>query len=118
PQLILHADRMLLQRALANLIGNALAHTPRGGTVTLSAQAQANGVRIEVLDTGCGIAAEHLPYLFDRFYRADAARSRGRGGLGLGLALVRNIVRLHGGEISVESRPGHGTRMMLDWPLR
>ncbi|MDD4885481.1 MAG: heavy metal sensor histidine kinase [Thiomonas sp.] len=118
PHVILQADRMLLQRAVANLIGNALAHTPRGGTVTLSADAQGNSVRIEVADTGCGIAAEHLPYLFDRFYRADAARSRTRGGLGLGLALVRNIVRLHGGEVSVESRPGHGTRMMLDWPLR
>ncbi len=116
PQLTLHADRMLLQRALANLIGNALAHTPRGGVVTLLARAQGRGVRIEVVDTGCGIAAEHLPYLFDRFYRADAARSRSRGGLGLGLALVRNIVRLHGGEVSVESRPGQGTRMMLDWP--
>lgn len=116
PQLTLHADRMLLQRALANLIGNALAHTPRGGVVTLLAQPQGSGVRIEVVDTGCGIAAEHLPYLFDRFYRADAARSRSRGGLGLGLALVRNIVRLHGGEVSVESSPGQGTRMMLDWP--
>lgn len=116
PQLKVQADRMLLQRAMANLIGNALAHTPRGGEVTLSAQGLGSVVRIEVADTGCGIAAEHLPYLFDRFYRADAARSR--GGLGLGLALVRNIVRLHGGEVSVESRPDRGTRMMLDWPLR
>ncbi|MGE0108104.1 MAG: ATP-binding protein, partial [Thiomonas sp.] len=84
--------------------------------VTLSAHPHSGGIRIEVADTGCGIAAEHLPYLFDRFYRADAARSRSRGGLGLGLALVRNIVRLHGGEVSVESIPNHGTRMMLDWP--
>jgi two-component system heavy metal sensor histidine kinase CusS len=118
PQGILHADRMLLQRALANLIGNALAHTPRGGTVTLSAHPQGSSVRIEVVDTGCGIAPEHLPYLFDRFYRADPARSRSRGGLGLGLALVRNIVRLHGGEARVESRPGQGTRILLDWPPR
>jgi len=118
PQLTLHADRMLLQRAVANLIGNALAHTPRGGAVTLSAHAHGGGLRIAVADTGCGIAPEHLPYLFDRFYRADPARSRSRGGLGLGLALVRNIVRLHGGEVSVESHPGQGTRMMLDWPVR
>ena len=117
-RLTLQADRMLLQRALANLIGNALAHTPRGGAVTLSAQAVGQGVRLEVADTGCGIAAEHLPYLFDRFYRADPARSRSRGGLGLGLALVRNIVRLHGGEISVHSQVGQGTRMVLDWPQR
>ncbi len=118
PHCILQADRMLLQRALANLIGNALAHTPRGGTVTLSAHPQDSSVRFEVVDTGCGIAPEHLPFLFDRFYRADPARSRSRGGLGLGLALVRNIVRLHGGEVGVESRPGHGTRILLDWPLR
>ncbi|CQR41950.1 MULTISPECIES: heavy metal sensor histidine kinase [unclassified Thiomonas] len=116
PQLAFQADRMLLQRAMGNLIGNALAHTPRGGAVTLSAHPHSGAIRIEVADTGCGIAAEHLPYLFDRFYRADAARSRSRGGLGLGLALVRNIVRLHGGEVSVESIPKHGTRMMLDWP--
>jgi len=86
--------------------------------VTLSAHPQGSSVRIEVVDTGCGIAPEHLPYLFDRFYRADPARSRSRGGLGLGLALVRNIVRLHGGEARVESRPGQGTRILLDWPPR
>ncbi len=122
--LALRADRMLLQRAMANLIGNALAHTPAGGVVTLSAQpcaalsSQGQGacLRLEVVDTGCGIAAEHLPYLFDRFYRADPARSRSRGGLGLGLALVRNIVRLHGGRVGAASSPGQGTRMWIDWP--
>lgn len=118
PQLTLRADRMLLQRALANLIGNALAHTPRGGAVILRAQANGNGVCVEVADSGCGIAAAHLPYLFDRFYRVDAARSRSRGGLGLGLALVRNIARLHGGEVSVQSRLGHGTCMRLTLPGR
>jgi two-component system heavy metal sensor histidine kinase CusS len=124
PGLALRADRMLLQRAVANLIGNALAHTPRGGMVTLSAQpcvlahaaAPAAAVRIEVSDTGCGIAPEHLPHLFERFYRADPARSRKRGGLGLGLALVRNIVRLHGGEVGAASIQGQGARVWLDWP--
>ncbi len=122
--LALRADRMLLQRTLVNLIGNALAHTPAGGVVTLSAkpcaalstQIQGACLRLEVADTGCGIAAEHLPYLFDRFYRADPARSRSRGGLGLGLALVRNIVRLHGGGVGAASSLGQGTRVWIDWP--
>ncbi len=122
--LALRADRMLLQRALANLIGNALAHTPAGGVVTLSARPcaalstldQGACLRLEVVDTGCGIAPEHLPYLFDRFYRADPARSRSRGGLGLGLALVRNIVRLHGGWVGAASSLGQGTRVWIDWP--
>lgn len=116
--LALRADRMLLQRAIANLIGNALAHTPHGGSVRIAAQIHGAGVRLSVADTGCGIAPEHLPHLFERFYRADPARSRTRGGLGLGLALVRNIVRLHGGDIRVQSQLGSGTCMTLDWPSR
>lgn len=118
PGLVLRADRMLLQRAVGNLIGNALAHTPAGGAILLSAQPQDERVRIGVADTGCGIDPLHLPHLFERFYRADPARSRARGGLGLGLALVRNIVRLHGGEVGVESAPGQGTRIWLDLPRR
>ncbi len=116
--LTLRADRMLLQRALGNLIGNALAHTPVGGEVVLSAERLGDKVRIAVADTGCGIAPEHLPHLFERFYRADPARSRERGGLGLGLALVRNIVRLHGGEVDVDSRVGQGTRVRLELPAQ
>ena len=114
--LTVRADRMLLQRALANVIANALAHTPAGGRITLSAAQSGQNVRIAVQDTGCGIAAQHLPYVFDRFYRADPARSRRRGGLGLGLALVRNIMRLHGGDVRVDSREGQGTRVTMDWP--
>ncbi len=116
PGLTLHADRVLLQRAVGNIVGNALAHTPAGGSVVLSTRRMAGVVRIEVTDTGCGIAREHLPFLFERFYRADPARSRARGGLGLGLALVRNIVRLHGGDVGADSAPGQGTRLWLDWP--
>lgn len=115
--LIVAADRVLLQRALANLISNAIAHTPPGGEVRLTARRHAGMVRTSVSDTGCGIAPEHLPFLFDRFYRADPARSRHRGGLGLGLSLVRNIVRLHGGEAQVWSIEGKGTRVDLDWPV-
>ncbi len=115
--LIVAADRLLLQRALANVISNAIAHTPPGGEIRLSARREDGMVRTSVSDTGCGIAPEHLPFLFDRFYRADPARSRNRGGLGLGLALVRNIVRLHGGEAQVHSIEGRGTRVDLDWPV-
>lgn len=110
------ADRLLLQRALGNLLGNALAHTPGGGRVTIGAGRIGNVVRVEVADTGCGIAPEHLPNLFERFYRADPARSRERGGLGLGLALVRNIARLHGGDVGVHSAVGAGTRIWVDLP--
>src|SRR5262249_59508773 len=84
-------DRPLLQRAVGNLVANALAHTPAGGTVTLSAAAEGDAVRIEVRDTGTGIAPEHLPHVFDRFYRADPSRTSTAGNVGLGLALVTSI---------------------------
>src|SRR5205814_8842798 len=83
PGLSADLNRPLLQRALGNLVDNALAFTPPGGAVTLSAWGEDGRVVVEVADTGCGIAAEHLPHLLDRFYRADPARSR--GGIGLGL---------------------------------
>jgi two-component system heavy metal sensor histidine kinase CusS len=109
-------DRALFQRAVGNLVANALAHTPSGGTVTLSALPAGDGVCVEVADTGCGIAAEHLPYLFDRFYRADRARNSAAGNIGLGLAIVKGIVELHGGRVAVASEPGRGTRLTLEFP--
>jgi two-component system heavy metal sensor histidine kinase CusS len=114
-----NVDRALLQRAVGNLVANALAHTPAGGSVTLSATADGDGVRIEVADTGCGVAAEHLPFLFDRFYRADPARRPADGqaaNAGLGLAIVKGIAELHGGRVGVESEPGRGTRIRLTVP--
>jgi two-component system heavy metal sensor histidine kinase CusS len=116
PGLSLRADRTLLQQAVGNLVANALAHTPPGGTVTLFAAADGAGVRVGVRDTGPGIAAEHLPYVFDRFYRADAARSAGRDRVGLGLAIVKGIAELHGGTASVASPPGKGTTVTLQFP--
>jgi two-component system heavy metal sensor histidine kinase CusS len=110
-------DRALLQRAVGNLVANALAHTPAGGTVTLSAAVDADGVCVEVADTGAGITAEHLPFLFDRFYRVDRARTSAAGNLGLGLAIVKGIVELHGGRIAVASEPGRGTRLTLVFPM-
>ncbi|MBY0398408.1 MAG: heavy metal sensor histidine kinase [Thermoleophilia bacterium] len=114
-------DRPLFQRAVGNLVTNALDHTPRGGHVTLAAAAGPDGLEVSVADDGAGIAEEHLPHVFDRFYRCDAARTPGRGGLGLGLAIARSIAELHGGRASIRSRPGAGTVATLlfaDAPAR
>jgi two-component system, OmpR family, heavy metal sensor histidine kinase CusS len=110
-------DRDLLRRALGNLVENALAHTPRGGTVTLSAGTENGSLLLGVRDTGCGIAAEHLPRVFDRFYRADPSRTAATGGTGLGLAIVKSIAELHGGAAEIESEPGKGTRVRLRLPM-
>ncbi len=109
-------DRTLFHRAVANLIENAIAHTPVGGTITLRALAKDGGTVITVCDTGSGIAPEDLPYVFDRFRRGDASRSKNTGGAGLGLALVKSIVELHGGAVAVESAPGAGTCAKLWFP--
>ncbi len=113
----LDADPVLLRRALSNLLTNALRYTPRGGTVRLSAAWEHDAVVIAVSDDGDGIAAEHLPFLFDRFYRADAARSSADS-TGLGLAVVRSIAELHGGTAEVISTPGKGSTFTLRLPAR
>jgi signal transduction histidine kinase len=97
-------DAHRLEQALQNLASNALRHTPAGGCIRLSAARIDAGVRIRVSDTGAGIAAEHLPHVFDRFYKADPSRSR--SGSGLGLSIVKAIVERHGGTIGVRSTPG------------
>jgi two-component system heavy metal sensor histidine kinase CusS len=107
----IRADPMLFGRALNNLIENALRFTPAGGTVMVSIVARADQSEISVKDTGCGIAAEHLPRVFDRFYRADSSRSS--AGSGLGLALVKSITELHGGSAKIESEMGRGTTVTL-----
>jgi two-component system heavy metal sensor histidine kinase CusS len=113
PGLQVKLDKTLLQSALGNLIQNAIAHTPRGGSVTLSG-ARANGhMKLEVADTGRGISPDHLPFVLDRFYRADEARGRQGGNLGLGLAIVKSIAILHGGEVKVDSKLGEGTRVTI-----
>jgi two-component system heavy metal sensor histidine kinase CusS len=109
------ADPLLLRRALSNLIANALRYTPRGGAIVLKAQTQGGAVLISVSDNGAGIAAEHLPHLFDRFYRVDAARSA-TDSTGLGLAVVRSIVELHGGSVGVRSQPGQGACFEMRFP--
>jgi two-component system heavy metal sensor histidine kinase CusS len=107
-------DRSLMQRALGNLVSNALAHTPGGGRIDLSAGQSSSGLEICVSDSGCGIPQESLPRLFDRFYRVDQARSQQQsGGFGLGLSIVRGIMLLHGGHVQIASELGKGTRVTL-----
>ncbi len=113
---IAELDRTLLQRAVGNLVSNALANTPPGGAVVLGTHADFSTVRIEVSDTGIGIPAEALPKVFDRFFRVDSSRSQGSGGTGLGLAIVQSIALLHGGNVAISSQPGHGTRVTLHMP--
>jgi two-component system heavy metal sensor histidine kinase CusS len=114
--IVANLDRTLLQRAIGNLISNALAHCSPGGVVTLSAQRQDKQVCIEVRDTGSGISANALPHVFDRFFRADPARSRNSGGVGLGLAIVQQIALMHGGRVKIESNPGVGTKVSILLP--
>ncbi len=108
------ADPERLALVLSNLLGNALRHTPRGGTVSLSVRAAAGGLRFVVEDSGCGIAPEHLPRLFERFYSVPGAR---RGSIGLGLYLAREVVQAHGGQVGVESEPGKGSAFWFTLPL-
>jgi two-component system heavy metal sensor histidine kinase CusS len=109
-------DKGLFRQAIGNLVANALAHTPAGGTVTLGAQIQRDDLRIEVSDTGAGIPAEDLPRVFDRFYRVDKSRSS-QGGVGLGLAIVKGIAVLHGGRTEIQSEVGKGTRVAVLFPI-
>ncbi len=117
PSLSINADAGRLDQVLGNLVANALRHTPAGGRVTLSAVPTPDGVRLIVADTGEGIPAADLPYVFDRFWRGDPARSHARGaGSGLGLAIARQLVAAHGGRIAVQSEVGRGTTFTIDLP--
>lgn len=114
-RLTVQGDAGRLDQALSNLVVNALRHTPPGGAITLRAAPTDAGVRITVADTGSGIPAEDLPFIFDRFWRGDRARSHGDGvGGGLGLAIVRQLIQAHGGHIEVESEVGEGTRFLVE----
>lgn len=114
---IAQLDRTLLQRAVGNLVSNALAHTPAGKSVVLGASVEPAAVRIEVSDSGVGIPAEALPRVFDRFFRVDESRSQASGGTGLGLAIVQSIVLLHGGNVEIASQVGQGTQVTLWLPV-
>jgi two-component system, OmpR family, heavy metal sensor histidine kinase CusS len=114
---VARVNRLLFQRAVNNVVSNALAHTPRGGSITLAATNRETVGIVEVVDTGCGIAAAHLPHVFDRFYRVDQARRSSEGAhVGLGLSLVKSIVELHGGTADISSELGCGTKVTLRFP--
>jgi two-component system, OmpR family, heavy metal sensor histidine kinase CusS len=110
----IYADLVLFERAVSNLVDNALRFTPDGGEIKISVTVRNAHSEIAVSDNGSGIAPEHLPRVFDRFYRADPSRSS--GGAGLGLALVKSIVDLHGGSVRIDSEVGHGTIVTIIVP--
>jgi two-component system phosphate regulon sensor histidine kinase PhoR len=110
------ADARRLEQMLTNLVDNAVKYTREGGEVRVSHEREGARDRIHVADTGEGIAAEHLPRIFERFYRVDSARSRDMGGTGLGLAIVKHLARAHGGEATARSEPGRGSTFTLELP--
>jgi len=107
----------LLEQAVVNLVSNAIKYSEKGDAVNVESWQDKNQVMIKVQDRGVGIAKEHLPRLFERFYRVDAARSRAIGGTGLGLAIVKHIVQAHDGEVSVHSIPGEGSVFTISLPV-
>ncbi|GAA0896063.1 HAMP domain-containing sensor histidine kinase [Streptomyces asiaticus] len=113
---VIEADQVRLHQAVGNLVTNALRHTPSGGAVSLRVHRTGDEVLIEVADTGSGIAAEDLPHVFDRFWRADKSRCRRTGGSGLGLSIVRKLVQAHGGTVTASSTLGEGSVFTIRLP--
>ncbi|MDP9203463.1 MAG: ATP-binding protein, partial [Gemmatimonadota bacterium] len=113
---IIYADRTALEQILLNLVENALRHTGEEGRVTIETAPANSGVALIVNDTGTGIPPEHLPRIFERFYRADRGRSRESGGTGLGLAIVKHLVEAHGGSVRADSVVGAGTTIRIFFP--
>jgi two-component system phosphate regulon sensor histidine kinase PhoR len=107
----------LIEQALVNLLDNAVKFSATGRLVSVEGRREDEQWVLSVRDQGCGIAAEHLPRLFERFYRVDKARSRQSGGTGLGLAIVKHIVMAHGGAVNVESTPGRGSVFSIRLPV-
>jgi signal transduction histidine kinase len=111
------ADSRRLAQILRNLLGNAITHTPPGGLIQVAVQDCGQEIEVRVADSGPGIPAEHLPFLFERFYRTDASRSRETGGAGLGLAIVQQLAVAHGGRVWVESAGGRGSVFAFSLPV-
>lgn len=112
-------DEDKIEQVLTNLIDNAIRHTPAGGSVTVHVYQQDERIFLEVEDTGSGIPEEDVPFVFERFYKADKARTRGKsGGTGLGLSIVKHLVTAHGGVVSVKSQLGVGTVFIVELPVR
>jgi two-component system, OmpR family, phosphate regulon sensor histidine kinase PhoR len=106
-------DPTAFRQILTNLVENAVRYTREGSVTVRTRKAGSGGVWIDVSDTGIGIPGEHLPRIFERFYRVDAGRSRAEGGTGLGLAIVRHLVDAHGGRIDATSTVGRGTTISV-----
>jgi signal transduction histidine kinase len=113
----IQADPYRMGQVLRNLLANAIRHTGEGGAITVAAAHRDDHLLIRVTDTGPGIPVEHLPHLFDRFYRVDSSRARGTGGAGLGLAIVKGLVEMHRGRVWVESQVGVGTTFFILLPV-
>ena len=113
----IEADSVRIDQVVSNLLINALSYTPSGGTVQVSAMSDKDNLLVSIADTGEGIPAEHLPHIFERFYRVDDARSRKTGGSGLGLAIAKQMVELHGGRIWVDSKVGKGSTFSFTVPV-
>ena len=114
---ILYLDRVRIEQVVANLVDNAIRHSPPSSTVVVAAKTEGDTVRVEVTDTGPGIPANALPHVFDRLYRADPSREKGTGGSGLGLTIARQLVEAHGGTIWAQSEEGSGSRFGFDLPV-
>ena len=111
------ANRDKIGQVLINLLHNALKFTPAGGMISIETGSLGERAFLRVQDTGCGIPAEHLPYIFERFYRADPSRARETGGSGIGLAIAQAIAKAHGGELLVESAVDQGSIFTLLLPI-
>ncbi|MBW5448081.1 two-component sensor histidine kinase [Cohnella sp. CFH 77786] len=116
PDTTIVADEDLLNQVWFNLLHNAIKFTPEGGAVRIALEERDGCIRVEVADTGIGVSEEDLPHLFERFFKADKARSSAAGGSGLGLSIVKKIVEMHGGEVTARSRPGEGTNFLVTLP--
>ena len=110
-------DEKRIGQVISNLLANAIRYTPPNGTIEVGAKSSDSEIQLWVSDTGAGIPAEDLPYIFDRLYRVDKSRSRSTGGTGLGLAIARRFVEAHGGHIRAESEVGKGTMIVVTLPL-
>jgi signal transduction histidine kinase len=113
----LHADPMRLEQVFNNLLENATKYTEKGGRIAITAAVAEAMVEVRVEDSGIGIPPTDLPHIFERFYRADKARTRGQGGTGLGLSIVKHIVQSHGGTVQAVSTYGKGTAIIFRLPL-
>jgi signal transduction histidine kinase len=114
----IEVDPGRITQVLTNILDNALRHTPENGRIVLSARLAGDRIELSVQDSGPGLKSEDMDRIFERFYRTDAARQREDGGSGLGLAIARSIVQAHGGQVSAESEPGRGLKILISLPKK